>query len=42
MHADSIFIQIQNLWQIVGVFIAFAQILDYIFLSSARTKNWMT
>jgi hypothetical protein len=36
MHAISIFIQIQKLWQIVGVSIACAQILDYIF--HARKK----
>jgi hypothetical protein len=33
MHAVSIFIQIQKLWQIMEVFIACAEILDYIFLS---------
>jgi hypothetical protein len=35
MHAICIFMQIQKLWQIVGVSIACAQILDYIFLSSS-------
>jgi hypothetical protein len=35
MHVISIFIQIQKLWQITGVSIACAQILDYIFLSSS-------
>jgi hypothetical protein len=39
MHAISIFIQIQKLWQIVGVSIACAQILDYIFLSSSRAQK---
>jgi hypothetical protein len=43
MHAVSIFIYIQKLWQIVGVSIACTQILDYIFLSTTRAqKNWMT
>jgi hypothetical protein len=43
MHMISIFIQIQKLWQIVGVSIACTQILDYIFLSSlCAQKNWMT
>jgi hypothetical protein len=32
MHAISIFMQIQKLWQIVGVSIAHAQILDDIFI----------
>jgi hypothetical protein len=42
MHVVCIFIQIQKLWQIMGVFIACAQILDYIFLSSSHAqKNWM-
>jgi hypothetical protein len=31
----SMFMQIQKLWQIVGVFIARAQILDDIFISTA-------
>jgi hypothetical protein len=39
MHAVSIFIQIQKLWQIVGVSIACAQILDYIFLSSSCAQK---
>jgi hypothetical protein len=39
MHAVSIFIQIQKLWQIVGVSIACTQILDYIFLSSAHAQK---
>jgi hypothetical protein len=39
MHAVSTFIQIQKLWQIVGVSIACAQILDYIFFSCARTQK---
>jgi hypothetical protein len=39
MHAVSIFIQIQKLWQIVGVSIACTQILDYIFLSSSYTQK---
>jgi hypothetical protein len=39
MHAVSIFIQIQKLWQMVGVSIACARILDYIFLSTARAQK---
>jgi hypothetical protein len=39
MHVVSIFIQIQKLWQIVGVSIVCAERLDYIFLSTAR-KKW--
>jgi hypothetical protein len=39
MHAVSIFIQIQKLWQIVGVSIACAQILDYILLSSSCVQK---
>jgi hypothetical protein len=43
MHAVSIFIQIQKLWQIVGVSITCAQILDYIYsFQFMRAKNWMT
>jgi hypothetical protein len=39
MHAVSIFMQIQKLWQIVIVFIACAQILDDIFVSTARMQK---
>jgi hypothetical protein len=39
MHAVSIFIQIQKLWQIVGVSIVCTEILDYIFLSNARAQK---
>jgi hypothetical protein len=39
MNAVSIFIKIQKLWQIVGAFIACAQILDYIFFSGAHAKK---
>jgi hypothetical protein len=39
MYAVSIFIEIQKLWQIVGVSIACAQILDYIFLSNSCTQK---
>jgi hypothetical protein len=39
MHAVSIFIPIKKLWQIMGVSIACAKILDYIFLSSARAQR---
>jgi hypothetical protein len=39
MHAISIFIQIQKLWQIVGVSITCAQILDYIFLSCSYAQK---
>jgi hypothetical protein len=39
MLAVSIFIQIQKLLQIVGVFIACAQILNYIFLSNALAQK---
>jgi hypothetical protein len=39
MHAVFIFIQIQKLWQIMGVFIACTQILDYIFISTARAQK---
>jgi hypothetical protein len=39
IHAVSIVIQIQKLWQIVGVSIACAQILDYIFLSGSRAQK---
>jgi hypothetical protein len=39
MHAVSIFIQIQKLWQIMGVSIACMQILDYIFPSTARAQK---
>jgi hypothetical protein len=39
MHAVSIFIQIQKLWQIMGVSIACAQILDYIFLFSSCAQK---
>jgi hypothetical protein len=39
MHTVSIFMQIQKLWQIVGDFIACEQILDYIFLSTARAQK---
>jgi hypothetical protein len=41
MHAISIFIEIQKLWQIVGVSIVCAQILDYIFLSSSCAQKKM-
>jgi hypothetical protein len=39
MHAISIFIQIQKLWQILEVSVACAQILDYIFLSSSCVQK---
>jgi hypothetical protein len=39
MHAVSIFMQIQKLWQIVRVFNACAQILDYIFLDTTRAQK---
>jgi hypothetical protein len=39
MHAFSIFIEIQKLWQIVGVSIACTQILDYIFFSSSCAQK---
>jgi hypothetical protein len=39
MHEVSIFMQIQKLWQIVGVFIACAQILDDIFVSTAHMQK---
>jgi hypothetical protein len=39
MHVISIFMQIQKLWQIVGVFIACAQILDDIFVSTSRAQK---
>jgi hypothetical protein len=39
MHAVSIVIQIQKLWQIMGVSIACAQILDYIFLSGSHAQK---
>jgi hypothetical protein len=39
MHAVSIFIQIQKLWQIVRVSIACAQILNYIFLYSPHVQK---
>jgi hypothetical protein len=39
MHADSIFMQIQKLWQIVIVFIACAQILDDKFVYTARMQK---
>jgi hypothetical protein len=39
MYVVSIFIQIQKLWQIVGVSIACVQILDYIFLSIASAQK---
>jgi hypothetical protein len=38
-HKVSIFIQIQKLLQIVGVSIACAQILDYIFLFISRAQK---
>jgi hypothetical protein len=36
MHAVSISIQIKKLWQIIVVSIAYAEILNYIFLSIAQ------
>jgi hypothetical protein len=39
MHAVSIFMQIQKLWQIVGVSIACVQILDNIFVSTACAQK---
>jgi hypothetical protein len=39
MHAVSIFIQIQKLWQIIGVFIVCTQILDDIFVSTIRAQK---
>jgi hypothetical protein len=39
MHAVSIFMQIQKIWQIVRVFIVCAQILDYIFLSTTCAQK---
>jgi hypothetical protein len=35
----SFFIQIQNLWQVVGVFITCAQILNVIFVPTAYTQK---
>jgi hypothetical protein len=40
MHAVSVFMHIQNIWQIVGVSIACAQILDDIFISTAHMKKY--
>jgi hypothetical protein len=42
MHAVSIFIQIQKLWQIVGVSIACANFGLYFPFQFMRVKNWMT
>jgi hypothetical protein len=39
MHAVSIFMQIQKLWQSVEVSVACAQILDDIFVSTARAQK---
>jgi hypothetical protein len=39
MHAVSIFMQIQKLWQIVKVFIACTQILDDIFVYTTRMQK---
>ena len=39
MHAVSIFMQIPKLWQVVRVFIAYAQILDDIFIYTVRAQN---
>jgi hypothetical protein len=39
MYAVSIFMQIQKLWQIVGLSIACVQILNDIFLSTTRMQN---
>jgi hypothetical protein len=39
MHAVSIFMQVQKLWQIVGVSIVCAQILDDIFVSTAHMQK---
>jgi hypothetical protein len=39
MHAVSIFMRTQKLWQIVGISIPYAQILDHIFVSTARMQK---
>jgi hypothetical protein len=39
MHMVYIFMQTQNLWQIVGVSNACAQILDYIFLFAVLAQK---
>jgi hypothetical protein len=39
VHVVSIFMQVQKLWQIVGVSIARAKILDDIFVSTARMEK---
>jgi hypothetical protein len=39
MYAVSIFMQIQKLWQIVGVSIAYTQVLDDIFVYTARMQK---
>jgi hypothetical protein len=39
IHAVSIFMEIQKLWQIVEVFIACVKILDDIFVSTAHMQK---
>jgi hypothetical protein len=39
MHTVSIFIQIKKLWQIVGVSLECAKMLDYIFFSTAHAQK---
>jgi hypothetical protein len=39
MHAVSIFMRTQKLWQVVGIFIPHAQILDHIFVSTTRMQK---
>jgi hypothetical protein len=39
MHAVPIFMQIQKLWQVVEVSIAYAQILNGIFIPTAYTQK---
>jgi hypothetical protein len=39
MHAVLIFIQIQKLWQVVGVFIECTLILNEIFVSTTYTQK---
>jgi hypothetical protein len=40
IHGVSIFMHIQKLWQIVGVSIACAKILDDIFVSTTRMQKY--